>query len=612
MNKSLLAIAVASLLSPISNLHAQEASADETMVVTANRFEQDIKSTLAPISIITRQDIASLRAQSAFDVLKTLPGIEINSLGSKSNETSIFIRGTASKHTLVLLDGVRLNSATAGGASIGLIPASAIEKIEVVRGPRAAIYGSDAVGGVISISTIPEGGSIHEGTLATGSNNSNQQTWRSVGQLSETTKGNFLYNREKSDGYRIYEGAGSEEESGYDSEVILGSLNHQVNDQFSVFLSGFSQGSESEYADAYGGPKKVSEVDAYSLSTGTRFSKGDFLSSLELGLMKTVGADGNADGTTAKTEISSKRESVSWVNTYTVSQGIVVNGGVDYYKEHASRGAANTTSYEKETKDNKAIFITSSASFLDAGTVEASVRYDDDSAFGGHDTWNLAAGYYVTDSIEAIASIGTAFKAPTFNDLYWPGSGNPDLKPETSESKEVGLRGYHNAFDWSVTGYQTDIEDMIDWAPTPAGPWVPSNVDNVEIKGLEVEVSFEVASISNRIVADWKDPKDKKDGSQLIRRAKENFKWVAAYQYEDFDLGINVNYTGDRKDKSGETLKAYTTADIGLGYQVTDSLSTDLRLSNVFDEEYKTALGANGNYYIGEGRAYYLSASYQF
>ena len=108
MNKSLLAIAVASLLSPISNLHAQEASADETMVVTANRFEQDIKSTLAPISIITRQDIASLRAQSAFDVLKTLPGIEINSLGSKSNETSIFIRGTASKHTLVLLDGVQV------------------------------------------------------------------------------------------------------------------------------------------------------------------------------------------------------------------------------------------------------------------------------------------------------------------------------------------------------------------------------------------------------------------------------------------------------------------------------------------------------------------------
>ncbi|OCH64464.1 TonB-dependent receptor domain-containing protein [Vibrio splendidus] len=612
MNKSLLAVAVASLLSPISNLHAQEVSTDETMVVTANRFEQDIKSTLAPVSVITRQDIASLRAQSTFDVLKTLPGVEVNSLGSKSNETSIFIRGTASKHTLVLLDGVRLNSATAGGASIGLIPVSAIEKIEVVRGPRAAVYGSDAVGGVISISTVPTSGSVHEATLATGSNNSTQQTWRSVGDISDSTRGSFFYNKEKSDGYRVYEGAASGEKSGYESEVILGSLNHQINEKFALFFTGFSQNSASEYADTYSGPKKVSEVDAYSFSSGVKYSEGAILSSLEFGLMKNVGADGNADGTTAKTEISSKRESVSWVNTYVISPDFLINGGIDYYKEYADRGAANTTSYDKETKDNKAVFITGIASFLEGGTIEASARYDDDSAFGDHSTWNLAAGYYVLENVEAIASIGTAFKAPTFNDLYWPGSGNPDLKPETSESKEVGFRGYHDLLDWSVVGYQSDIEDMIDWAPTPAGPWVPSNVNNVEIKGLEVEISFEVASISNRFVADWKDPKDKKDNSQLIRRAKENFKWVSTYQFENFDLGLSVNYTGDRKDKSGETLKAYTTADLGLGYQVTDNFSTDLRLSNIFDEEYKTALGANGNYYLGEGRAYYFSASYQF
>lgn len=148
MQKSALAIALASLLTPISYLHANEAQPQETVVVTANRFEQVESTVLASMSVVTKADIEKLNVTSALDVLKTLPGVEVNTQGGKGQVSSIFLRGTSSKHTLVLVDGVKINSATAGGASLGLIPAFAIEQIEVVRGPRAAIYGSDAIGGL--------------------------------------------------------------------------------------------------------------------------------------------------------------------------------------------------------------------------------------------------------------------------------------------------------------------------------------------------------------------------------------------------------------------------------------------------------------------------------
>lgn len=146
MKKSLLAISVASLLTPISYSYAQEVQTNDTIVVTASRFAQPESSVLASMSVITKAEIEKLNVTSALDVLKTLPGVEVNSQGGKG-KSAAFLRGTSSKHTLVLVDGVKINSATAGGASLGLIPAFAIEQIEVVRGPRAAIYGSDAIGG---------------------------------------------------------------------------------------------------------------------------------------------------------------------------------------------------------------------------------------------------------------------------------------------------------------------------------------------------------------------------------------------------------------------------------------------------------------------------------
>lgn len=612
MNKSLLAMAVASLLpyAPVSL--AQDTAADETVVVTANRVEQPQSSVLASVSIITRKDIEAMQADSALEVLRTLPGVEINSLGGKGQETSIYLRGTATQHTLVLVDGVRVNSATSGGASIGLIPAFAIEKIEVIRGPRAAIYGSDALGGVISITTAGKGKSLHKATVGYGENNHQLLGWHSSGQLNEQTHGSFIAAKEKSDGYRVYQRAPSEDEHGYDSTSFFGSVTHQINEQWSVDGSAYKQESDNEYAGQYGGPKQESNNDFYSLLGGVNFQGDNYHSKLTVSTARNEAWDGDADGASGKSALFTRRNNVTWLNTLTPIDEIALNIGLDYTKEKAHRGGTSTTDYDDTSKDNKAAFLTSLIG-VDEFTAEASVRHDDDSSFGGHSTWSLGLGYQLLDDLQVVANSGTGFKAPTFNDLYWPGQGNPELEPEESVSHELGLRGYSDWVDWEVSVYKTDIDNLIEWAPVGAGgAWIPSNVAKAQIKGLEVAASFDTWSVEHKVSAEWKDPINKETHEQLARRGKQNFSWRMNYYIAKFDLSMVANYVGDRRDNNNDKMESYTTVDLATRYHFTDHFSLGVKVSNAFNESYVTGVGSSGYYYLADGRNVFANAEYQF
>ncbi|EEW09609.1 TonB-dependent receptor domain-containing protein [Vibrio mimicus] len=613
MQKSLLAITLASLLTPISYLHASEAQPQETVVVTANRFEQAESSVLASISVVTKADIEKLNVTSALDILKTLPGVEVNSQGGKGQISSIFLRGTSSKHTLVLVDGVKINSATAGGASLGLIPAFAIEQIEVVRGPRAAIYGSDAIGGVIHIKTIPDSRETkHDANLGYGNDDHSSLAWRSTGQLNDSTQASFVFSDEKSDGYRVNEVAPSSDSHGFQSQTLFGALRHDINDAWYVQFNGYQLSSDVGYANQFSGVKNESNTDFYSVAGALNFHKDNYASQLMVSRSDNESWDGVETGTVAKTALFSSRNSVSWLNHWTVIPTLNLAAGIDYDQEHARQGGANSSNYSKTEKDNKAAYVTAQFS-KDIITAEASIRYDDDSAFGDQTTWNLGFGVAPSEYVEFVASTGTGFKAPTFNDLYWPGSGNPDLKPETSKSSEVGIRSYLSFIQIEISAYRNEIEDMIDWAPTgPGGAWIPSNIDNAKIEGIEIEALFETGVIEHRVSAEWKDPRDTSDDSLLIRRARENFSWVSTYTADNFGLSVVANYVGDRKDSTGKTMDAYTVLDLSANYKLTEAITLGARVGNIFDKEYQTAHSSGGKYYLGEGRNWFATVNYRF
>ncbi|MEZ9304597.1 TonB-dependent receptor [Vibrio breoganii] len=622
MKKSILATAIVSLYAPA--LFAQDTDStkvDETIVVTANRFEQTQTSALASVSVVEREQIEQLQADSAFDVLKTLPGVEIASQGTKGNANNIYLRGSNYNHTLVLLDGVRLNTAAGGNASLGLIPAFAIERIEVIRGPRASIYGSDAIGGVISIITKPENGSVHELTLNGGSNHYHQEGFRSSGELSDTTQGNFVVSNEASKGYKIFQDA-TDDHYGYKSQVVLGGLNHQINKNWSTGFQGYAQQSDAEYASlvyddityAYvTNEKNQEDKDLYTISAHITYGTDDFNSKVQASFANEKAQDGRATLNAEKTEITSERSTVSWINTYTGVDYLTLNAGADYYYEEAHNGGSMNGypvgDFTENTRNNTAVFATSALDYKQ-WLAELSVRHDDNSAYGGNTTWGMAAGWYVTNQILLSGSYGTAFKAPSFFDLYYPGFENPTLKPETSEQYEVGITGYHSLLTWNIVAYQSNIDNLI--ASDALGN--TTNINEAEITGLEVTLDFDTGPISHILVADWKDPEDKSNNRQLDRRAKENYKWVMNYGYQDINLSLATVYTGERPDANGtKELDAYTTMDIAASYAATENLDLKFKVDNLLDEEYETAYDASSGYsWVGAERSYYAGINYRF
>lgn len=619
MKKTALATAIVSLLSHAytSPVFAQNTTTetDETMVVTANRFEQSESSVLASVSVITKEEIESSKATSTLDLLKSIPGVLINQQGTKGNVTGIYIRGTSTKHALVLIDGVRINSPKAGGASIGLIPTFAIESIEIIRGPRAALYGSDAMGGVISIKTVPQEKSVHELLIGYGSENQNQQGWRSVGDISDSTKGSFVVNQEKSDGYRIYDAAGQNDTYGYDSQTLFGSLQHKITEQWTLGFSGYSQDSKSEYSGQFDGKKNQADINFYSIGSELSYQNDYLRSTFQLNSIKDDSADGDAAGLNAKTTLTAYRNSFSWINTYTKIENLTLNLGIDSYQEKAERGGTNTIDYVETERNNKAVFMMGRIDLGDL-TSELSIRYDDDSSFGDNSTWNAAIGYYFIQDVQLVISSGIAFKAPTFNDMYWPSSGNPDLKAEESQSSEIAIYGDHSLFSWSVVAYRSDIDNLIEWADDGTGAWKPQNVNKAEVEGLEVTIDFSTGVIEHSISAEWLEAVDKETKEDLIRRPKEKYNWTSSVGFNDVDVYVSALYTGERYANSSEIMDAYITVDLGLGYQVTESLDLGLRINNLLDKEYVTAYGANisGNnmYYLGEERSFFATAKYKF
>ncbi|PMM43789.1 TonB-dependent receptor domain-containing protein [Vibrio breoganii] len=624
MKKSILATAIVSLYAPA--LFAQDTDStkvDETIVVTANRFEQTQTSALASVSVVEREQIEQLQADSALDILNILPGVEVRSQGSRGSNSSIFIRGANSNQTLVLLDGVRLNTAAGGTiTTLGVIPAFAIERIEVIRGPRASVYGADAIGGVISIKTKPQESNGQEISLSGGSNYSHSEGIKSSNDITESTNLHLIASNDVSKGYDIT-GLGVEDGYGFDSQFVSGSVEQQLTENLSTGFTGlYKQFENQNVGDS---PLLVNRQvnEFYSLAAFFRHET-EFMNS-EFNINYSDESDTNGlDNSNAPTStIDSSRTYISWINTFKSIESTTINAGIDYTYDKAKNSGfyyGPVTDFSTNTRNNTAVFTTAAVD-LDSVLLEGSLRYDDNSAFGGNTTWGLGAGWFATESIQFTANYGTAFRAPTFFDLYADPSiygSNPDLNAEKSKSFEFGIRGYHSLLTWNLVAYQNKIDDLIVYVPTSQFTAELQNISKAEITGIELSLDFDTGPVHHTLVGDWKDPEDKTTGEQLLRRAKQNYKWIASYSGDSFNAAVSSIYTGERPDFS-ETLDSYITVNLATTYYATDNLDINFKINNLFDEEYETAEGfsdqTSGNNkfnYIGPGREFYAGIDYRF
>lgn len=604
MNRSILAIAVASLLPSTYSL-AQEVSVDETVVVTANRFEQPLSEAIVSTTVISKQEIEETQAKSLVDVLKRVPGVEVTQSGGRGHSASVFMRGFNSKQVLFLVDGVRINSA-AGGISFNHIPVGIIERVEVIKGPGGALYGSDAIAGVINV--------------ITSSSESNEGSVVSIGVGSDAQKeANFSTTRifsndgvlklaggfEETDGYDIKDPE-TGLDYGYESQNLFASYAHTINDEFVGSVSVRWYDSLTEY-DSFG--KNYGYSENLSITADVQYNSGKLSSTLRANQQ----AIENLDYTQAqgKDNAWTKKEidltSVQFLNQYEFTETFSVGAGADWRREKLDDDALSYGSPDKlagESRDTTGLYLSSD---LRLGSLQltGSVRHDKHDSYDKHTTWSVGSRYRLTESHSFRAALGTSFKAPSYSDL----TNNEDLEPEEAISREIGYTGEFEFFTLDVTAYDNDVDNLIIWYE--GSPWYPKNVD-AELKGLEITGSFNTSFVHHTVVAEFKDHQDSA-GNKLAKRADENYKWLMDASYDDFDLNLTYTYVGERQGNPKEVsdpnneLPSVSLWDASVGYWISPELVVRARVDNLTNEKYQTTLSYNA-----PERRYFANLTYQF
>ncbi|PMH45420.1 ligand-gated channel [Vibrio sp. 10N.286.49.B3] len=611
MNNPLLVSITASLLCPTFYLAAQENTQEEIMVVTASRFEQSVKDVIAPMTVVTKEEIIQIQAKNMTDILRLQPGIEVASNGGLGQNASIFMRGTNSDHVLVLIDGFRMNSSIKSAVNINQIPVSQIERIEIIRGSGAVMYGSDAVGGVINIITRTSFDNTSKSiTVGAGSDQYKEGNFSANTVVGDNGHLKVSAGFVQTDGYNVYPqpGFNDGDEHGFENNQLMLNYQHQFMPSLNLFTGVRWHNSTAEY-NHYTNTKSHSDSESLTYSAKLSYLGDKLDSSISASFQDDQNIEYLENGS-MDSEQHIDQLNVQWANQYQVVDSWLLSAGVDWKEEKVK---ADITDWlgdviieEGESRSSTGVYLGTKHQ-LQQLLLEANGRFDKHDKYDEYFTWGVGASYQINHHYRVNGGYNTAFKAPSFYDL----STAPDLEPETSDNFDLGFAAEYDRFTANLSLYKNSVDNLIIYYDAPNWAGYSANVD-AEIKGAEIELLFDTGIISHSLIAEFKDHKDTK-GQQLARRAKENYKWTGYISHGDFDLNLSYIYTGKRSDlpsAPGETtayLDPYSLWSLSGAYWFTSELAVRGRVENLLDEEYQTA----GGYEPAE-RSFYVSLDYQF
>ncbi|MDL9985186.1 TonB-dependent vitamin B12 receptor BtuB [Providencia rettgeri] len=626
-NKKSLPLSAAALavLCATSSLASANNKTDQ-VVVSANRFEQPISSILAPVTVVTREDIDHWQSNTVIDVLRRLPGVDIAQNGGMGQQSSLFIRGTESRHVLVLIDGVRLNQAGISGSSdMSQIPISLVQRIEYIRGARSAVYGSDAVGGVVNIITRRDndGTTLNAGIGSHSYQNYNGSTQQKIGENTTVTaaaaythtKGFDLAPKEVSP--RQYD------KDGFLSKSLWLGVEHQFSSEILAYARAYGYDNRTSYDVSEYAGVSVDTRKLYSRTyeTGLKYHQGKYSSSLmgSYGYSKDYNFDPRKGQYSESANLDeSKQYNIQWGNSYLLDKGNI-SAGIDYQRQSIEPSSYAMIN-EKQTLNNTGIYLTGQYAIIDSVTAEAAIRSDHHSEFNWHTTWQSGLSWEFHEGYKLVGSYATAYKAPNLTQLYAYSSsaygttlGNPNLKPEESKQWEIGVEGTTGPLFWQVNAYHNDIDNLIAYkSGYPTSTY--ENIGEAEIKGVEWVGEFETGILHHQVTYQYVDPRNKKTDKVLERRAKQQVKYQLDWAIDKVDIGLTYQYIGSRYDNDYSQFPSRRVKqggvslwDLTAAYPITSHLTIRGKIANMFDKDYETAYG-----YRTAGREYFLTGSYNF
>ncbi|UCZ83178.1 TonB-dependent receptor [Pseudomonas sp. L5B5] len=616
------------LLLPASDLLADTASRDHALklsdtLISANRQVEARNDSSAANTVFTREDIDRLQPTSLTDLLQRVPGVQVAQSGGRGSLPNIFIRGTNSAQSLVLVDGQRIGSSSSGDSNLQFISVEQIERVEVLRGSRSVIYGSDAIGGVIQIFTRRSADSGLHGRMrvAAGSN----QTWeRSLGLSGgdQRTRFSLGANLDESVGIDWTHASypSDTDHDGYRNQSLSFTLSHALSDDLEVGFNLLDNRGRSRYDNPF-----AAEQDPYTDFTVSSVSgfidatvNDRWQSRLELGHSENRDLKRNKLSD-ERSVFNTYRDSLAWQNDLRLTAQHSLILGADWYEDRLNTGPAffigSTPQYfAEDSRWNRAAFIQHRFQG-DSFSTELGLRHDQNQQFGSQNTWSGTLTLPLNPDNDLLLSYSEGFRAPNFSDLYYPDSSNPQLKPEHSKSYELQWRSQLTPDSRLETSlYRIDLKDAIIYNISARRP---ENIGSARINGLETALKQEWFGWQTSAGVAIIDPRNRQSGEQLPRRAKRTLNLDLDRQFERLAFGASWQLvSSSRENRFGQKqaqLGGYGLFGLRSSWAVNQELKLDLKLDNVFDKSYSRALynHQGSDYgYREEGRTWMLGVTW--
>ncbi|MDE2584582.1 MAG: TonB-dependent receptor [Betaproteobacteria bacterium] len=636
--RTAIAAAHALLLLPVAAQATDAAQAP--IMVTATRTPTRTSDLLSDVSTLEREDIERAGLATLPELLSTLPGIQTSANGGRGASGSISIRGSNSNQVLVLIDGQRVSSATTGTTALEHIPLEQVERIEVLRGPASALYGADALGGVIQIFTrAGQGTPAPSFSLGFGSYGT---TIGSVGYGGQSgdTRFNLQAGWEDSNSFSSIKAAKggpyalydmyNPDRDGYQNRNVTARLSHRLSSDLEVgadvlHTEGFKH-FDATNCDSTGfvctpnfDNRQRQTLDSYSAHASYQVSPA-WKSSVRLGqsLDKMVNwrFDPTATPGVSQERYDTTQDQFTWQNDFAITSGKLMAA-----LEWRQVRVASTQTFVVNEQATRSVVL-GYQGWYGAHSLQLSARQDDIDRLGSHSTGSAAYGYRLTDAWTARASMGRAYHAPTFDDLYWPVDqanfyrGNPNLRPEEAQTREIGLSYERPGVTASITAYRSKVTNLLDYVDGPAPTYIGyyDNLASATLRGVSAQYTRRSGDWETRLSADVLSARDDATQRTLQRRAPRTAFAELRRHLGPLDLGLQLQLSANRfanRDNS-QTLGGYGVVNMDAGYRIDHNWTVLARLSNLFDKDYtlvRSTLPPYNDYAVA-GRSLFIGIRY--
>jgi outer membrane receptor for ferrienterochelin and colicins len=592
--------AILILIVSVSGAAAEEIMELKQLVVTANRYQEDSFDLPINIEIIDEEQIAKSQANNLGDLLKNSAGIQIKDNGGPGGQKTIHLRGSSASQVLILLDGQKINSSQNGEFDLAQILLSNVKKVEIIKGPASAVYGANALGGVVNIITKTAADlQKSELVLGMGSANTYQTSFNYGTRLN---KGDIVFS------FGSLNSAGFRDDTDHDEldrYFLSTKINRSLTPNTKLLFALNYHDSQKDIPGTISTPTPEAEQETkrntYQLKLLNQLAHKD----TELVIYYKDQNQIYDEDTTISGESDHKTKELSYnLNQIQYFARNTLSYGVEYNKDKI-----DSSDNGKHDFVTKSVYLNDKIKLAERITVNAGLRYDDHEKFGSATSPRIGLVYKLNRHNNLFFSYGEAYRTPTFNDLYWPktkySEGNSDLEAEESKSYEIGYKSNYNSFGLNLSFFRRESDNLIDWAAQDDKIWRPSNVDEAQADGIELNLS---KSLTDKFKLEYQhtylDSRDKNTDRLLEDQNYNNL--ILIYQPANYSINFKISHVSGRVDD----LDNYTICNLNIIKQIqlfNNNYKFKISIDNLFDRDYQI-----NNGYPMPGRNFMFNLSTTF